>query len=139
MNDDLSSLSKGMHNSTKLYEEIIARQSAQNMLKQRNTNYLAGWTYARLVEYIKDFESELDDEHEIGARLVSFGSDIQFHVLDIGYYDPDIISFSGITTSGQKVQLVQNISQLSVLLITLPKLEEKPRRLGFQLDAQDKE
>lgn len=97
---------------------------------------LAEWAYERIVEYIKDFERELDEEHEIGARLVSFGSTVIFRINDIGYYGPDIISFYGQNEEGQKVQLIQNISQLSVLLVALKKLEEKPRRLGFMLDKK---
>ena len=30
----------------------------------------AEWAHERLGKYIKEFEAELDDDHEIGARLV---------------------------------------------------------------------
>jgi len=93
----------------------------------------ARWTYKRLAEYIKDFEEELDEEHEIGARLVSFGSNIIFHIEDMGYYGPDIIAFYGLNDKGEKVQLIQNIAQLSVLLVAVKKLGEKARRIGFIL------
>ena len=56
----------------------------------------AAWTYQKLGESIKDFEADLDKEHEIGARLVSFGQTVVFHIEDVGYYGPDIITFSGI-------------------------------------------
>ncbi len=91
----------------------------------------ARWTYERLIEYIRDFEKELDEEHEIGARLVSFGQVVTFHIQDIGYYGPDIITFYGITDKGERVQLIQHISQLNVLLVVMPKLKDKPRRIGF--------
>jgi hypothetical protein len=77
------------------------------------TSNPARWTYERLGEYIKKFESELDEEHEIGVRLVSFGQTIVFHVEDIGYYGPDIITFYGNNEKGEKLQLIQNLSQLS--------------------------
>ena len=93
----------------------------------------AKWTYERLVNYINDFEKDLDEEHEIGARLVSFGTEVTFHIQDMGYHGPDIISFTGIDDKSQKVQLIQNISQLSVLLIAVTKTEEKARRIGFVL------
>ncbi len=98
----------------------------------------AKWTYTRLVEYIKDFEAELDNDHEIGARLVSFGQSITFHIQDMGYYGPDIISFDGTNDQGEKLQLIQHISQLSVLLIGMKKQNETPRRIGFILDEKAK-
>ncbi|HEY6873080.1 MAG TPA: DUF6173 family protein [Geobacteraceae bacterium] len=99
----------------------------------------ARWTYKRLAEYINDFESDLDEEHEIGARLVSFGSTVVFHIENIGYYGPDIISFDGINDKGEKVQLIQNISQLSVLLVAMKKIGENPRRIGFKLVEDNEE
>ncbi|HDD44296.1 MAG TPA: hypothetical protein ENG63_05490 [Candidatus Desulfofervidus auxilii] len=98
----------------------------------------ARWTYKRLIEYIRDFEKELDEEHEIGARLVSFGQVVTFHIQDIGYYGPDIITFYGITDKGERVQLIQHISQLNVLLVAMPKLKDKPRRIGFIREEGEK-
>lgn len=98
----------------------------------------AKWTHKRLGEYIRDFEKDLDDEHEIGARLVSFGQALTFHIENVGYYGPDIISFDGINSNGERVQLIQNISQLSVLLIAMKKLQEKPKRIGFLWDEEEK-
>lgn len=97
----------------------------------------ARWTHKRLATYIQDFESNLDNEHEIGARLVSFGSVVTFHIQGIGYYGPDIITFDGLNDAGEAVKLIQNISQLSVLLVAMKKLEEKPRRIGFRLTEED--
>ncbi len=94
----------------------------------------AKWTYKRLGKYIKDFEAGLDSEHEIGARLVSFGQAVTFHIENVGYYGPDIISFDGISSNGEKVQLIQHMSQLSVLLVAMKKMAEKPRRIGFIWD-----
>jgi hypothetical protein len=97
----------------------------------------AAWTYERLGEYIKDFEAELDSEHEIGARLVSFGQSITFHIQNVGYYGPDLISFTGIDSDGQKVQLIQHMSQLSVLLIAMKKMDDEPNRIGFIWDKAE--
>ena len=98
----------------------------------------AKWMYTRLKEYIKSFEDSLDNDHEIGARLVSFGQSITFHIEDMGFYGPDIITFEGIDEKGQAVQLIQHTSQLSVLLIAMKKQAETPRRIGFILDEKDK-
>ncbi len=97
----------------------------------------AEWTYERLGIYIKDFEANLDNEHEIGARLVSFGQTLTFHIENVGYYGPDIINFDGINSDGKKVQLIQHISQLSVLLVAMKKLKDKPNRIGFIWDKKE--
>ena len=97
----------------------------------------AEWTYQRLVRYVKDFEKELDDSQEIGATLASFGVEVIVQVHDISYWGPDIITFHGTNTSdGSVVQLIQNIAQLSLLLVALPKQEETPRRIGFRLEEK---
>lgn len=103
------------------------------------SNNPAKWTFTRLGEYIKDFEKELDNEHETGARLVSFGQDLTFHIESVGYYGPDIIDFNGVNEKGERVQLVQHIAQLSVLLVAMKKLKDKPRRIGFIWDEEDEE
>ena len=94
----------------------------------------AKWAYESLIEYIKDFEAVLDDDHEIGARLVSFGQVVTFHIVAISYDGPSIITFYGQTEAMEKVQLVQHVSQLSVLLIAVKKQQDKPRRIGFTVD-----
>lgn len=50
-----------------------------NLFSRSNVNP-AAWTYERLGNYIRDFEADLDNEHEIGARLVSFGQSVVFHI-----------------------------------------------------------
>jgi len=88
--------------------------------------------FASLRDYAQEFESSLDEQHEVGARLVSFGSTITFHVRQIGYSKPNIITFDGTTDEGDRVKLVQHVSQLSVLFIALPlKVETKKRSIGF--------
>lgn len=117
------------------FEDMQAR-ALSSISRQQNS---AEWTYERLGNYIKDFEERLDDEHEIGARLVSFGGVVTFHIQNVGYWGPDIISFYGKNDKGEDVQLIQHISQLSVLLVAMQKLEEKPKRIGFIWDKEETE
>ena len=93
----------------------------------------ARWTYQKLVDCINNLEKNFDDEHEIGARLVSFGSSVTFHLQDMNYYEPNIINFYGKNEKGEELQLIQHVSQLSVMLITLKKQSEKPARIGLKL------
>jgi hypothetical protein len=99
----------------------------------------AEWMYERLKKYIKEFEAQLDDDHEVGAHLVSFGQNVTFHIQDMGYHGPDIITFYGKDDQGQDLQLIQHISQLSVLLVQVRKQHEQPRRIGFILDQKESE
>lgn len=94
--------------------------------------------YERLGDYIKDFEAELDSDHEIGARLASFGQAITFHIQHVGYWGPDIISFDGVSSKDERVQLIQHTSQLSVLLIAAKKFEKKAKCIGLMWDDDKK-
>jgi hypothetical protein len=107
----------------------------------RNDNSLnpAKWTYERLGKYIQAFEAELDDEHEIGARLVSFGTAVTFHIESMGYHGPDIIAFYGKNDQNEAVQLIQHTSQLSVLLVAMKRKADVPRRIGFLFDKENSE
>jgi hypothetical protein len=90
--------------------------------------------FKSLGEYVRAFEAELDDDHEVGARLVSFGNAIQIHVQSIGFTAPFLITFSGVTEKGDSVRLIQHVSQLSFLLVSLKKMSDKPYRIGFIWD-----
>lgn len=82
-------------------------------------------------DYVEAFERDLDEEHEIGIRLASFGGVVVFHAQQIGFSMPNVITFYGVTEDGEKVQLIQHVSQLSFLLKAVKKQEEKPKRIGF--------
>lgn len=90
--------------------------------------------FKSLGDYVRSFEDELDDDHEVGARLVSFGNAVQIHVQSIGFTAPFLITFSGVTEKGDSVRLIQHVSQLSFLLVSLRKISETPYRIGFIWD-----
>lgn len=92
--------------------------------------------YRRLVKMISDFDATLDEKHEVGVRLVSFGQSVVFHLADLGYCNPSLISFAGTTEKGDPVELIQHVSQISILLMKLPRQDpSKPkRRIGFCSD-----
>lgn len=87
----------------------------------------------RLSMMIKDFESSLDDEHEVGVQLVNFGHTFTFHLNEIGFWNPSLISFTGRTDSGDSVNLIQHVSQISILLMKMKRVnKETPKRaIGF--------
>ena len=111
----------------------IVPSFSPDLLKPSKSLNPAEWMHERIVSTINDFEKELDSDHEVGARLVSFGSDVTFNIDDVGYWGPDMIIFHGVSADGKKVQLLQHVSQLSVLLVSAAKVHEKARRIGFDL------
>src|SRR4051812_2554532 len=82
---------------------------------------LASEFHKRLMEMITEFDASLDDAHEVGVRLVTFGQTIVFHLSDISYYNPSLISFYGAMDDGSPVELIQHVSQISLLLMKLPR------------------
>ena len=53
----------------------------------------------------------------------------------LGFYDPDIVTFYGTNDAGMKMQLIQHVSQLNVMLMASPKHidQSEPNRIGFKL------
>lgn len=94
----------------------------------------AEWAYERLVLYIRDFESQLDNEHEVAMGFTGSDAGI-LRIEGMGFFDPDILTFYGSDPAGLRTQLVQHVSQLNVILRALPKLPDEvaPRRIGFRL------
>jgi hypothetical protein len=90
-----------------------------------------------IKNYVESFEAELDDEHEVGVRLASFGSVLIFHAEKIGFSKPNLITFYGVTEDGERVQLIQHASQLNFLLRAVKRQQNKPRRIGFLWDTKD--
>jgi len=97
----------------------------------------ARWAYERLILYIQNFEKTLDNEHEVAMGFAGDSTGV-IKIEGMGYYDPDIVTFYGSDPTGAKTQLVQHVTQLSVMLRALPKQveEAEPTRIGFRL-AQD--
>jgi hypothetical protein len=102
---------------------------------------LASEFHKRLVTWINAFDKGLDNAHEVGVRLVSFGQSFTFHLEDIGYWNPSLISFKGHSDNGEPVELIQHVSQISILLLTMKRPDPtKPKRpIGFVQPEEEKE
>ena len=94
----------------------------------------AEWAYQRLILYIQNFEKTLDTEEEIAMGFTDTGGGF-LRIEGLGHFDPDIVTFYGVDQTGARVQLVQHVSQLNVLLRAMPKAGDaaEPRRIGFRL------
>lgn len=101
--------------------------------KLPNLNH-AEWMFERIVRSINAFEDKLKSDEEVGARLVSFGGREIIHIEDVGYWGPDLIIFYGSNVDKNQVELLQHITQVSVLLVAVPATDPAaPRRIGFEL------
>jgi len=115
----------------------IQANIAKSIAKSQNQ---AEWAYERLTKQIIDFEGKLNDDEEIGARLVSCpGPEGVFHVEDMSYWGPDLIMFYGTDQDGRPRQLIQHVSQINILLSAIPKKEKIAKRIGFVLSQKKSE
>ncbi len=94
----------------------------------------AQWAYERVVLYLKNFEEQLDNEHEVAMGFTGGDAGV-LRIEGMGYFDPDIVTFYGTDPAGGRTQLVQHVSQLNVMLRALPKeaKDAAPKRIGFRL------
>lgn len=92
----------------------------------------ADYQYELIVDEINSFQDNLDDAHEVGVYLASFGQSVLMNVTNIGYANPSIIFFYGYV-NGKESTLIQHVNQLSFLLTSVEKADpDKPaRRIGF--------
>ncbi|KPP84010.1 MAG: hypothetical protein HLUCCA08_00715 [Rhodobacteraceae bacterium HLUCCA08] len=100
----------------------------------------ARWAYERLILYIKNFEDRLDADHEVAMGFAGDTTGV-LRIEGLGYFDPDLITFYGSDATGTRTQLIQHVTQLSVMLRALPRPRDKaePVRIGFRLasDLED--
>ncbi len=109
-----------------------------DILNSVNDYKLASYSYEVILDRIKEFESTLDSNHEVAVKLASFGQSITMSVTDIGYSNPSTIVFYGYIGK-QKATLIQHMSQLNFLLLSVPKSdpEKPPHRIGFAPSSED--
>ncbi len=96
----------------------------------------AQWAYERLILYIRNFEEQLDSEHEVAMGFTGGNTGV-LRIEGMGYFDPDIVTFYGRDAGGTRNQLIQHVTQLNVLLRAMPKpdADEPAYRIGFRLAA----
>lgn len=115
------------------FQAPVFPPTMQDILRDRDAENSAESFYNRLIRLFNDFHRSLDNAHEAGGRLVSFGQNFTFHIVDISYWNPSLIIFEGVNEDGSPVELIQHVSQISVLLVALKRRDpEQPKRpIGF--------
>jgi Family of unknown function (DUF6173) len=108
------------------------------LLEAAESNYASEF-YERLGKLISTFDASLDEEHEVGVRLVSFGQTVVFHLRGMGYWNPSLISFQGVTDDGSPVDLIQHVTQISILLMKVHRQDtSKPKKPIFGFGGEPK-
>lgn len=99
---------------------------------------MADWKYEKIKEQIEEFQAGLSDDVDVCVALASFGASMIMQVTDIGYQNPDMLYFYGYI-NGNQTQLIQHVSQLNFVLMTVKKEEPNrpPRRIGFVFNDED--
>ena len=94
----------------------------------------AEWAHRRLVLYLKAFEETLDPEQEAAMGFTDAAGGLM-RIEGLGFHAPDIVTFSGTDGAGMRVQSIQHVSQLNVVLRAVPRPGDRPaaRRIGFDL------
>lgn len=137
---DFSKISRYLSEAFKPLDELEFRSPLvdEKFLKALRNPQHADHQFEILMESIKEFENQLDDEHEVAIQLASFGQSIVMSVAAIGYSNPSLIHFYGYV-SGQKAELIQHVSQINFLLLAVTRAEPNlpPRRIGFLVDHGD--
>ena len=102
----------------------------------KQTKSPAESAYDRIILYIRSFEKQLNADQEVAMGFAGSEAGI-LRIEGLGFFDPDILTFYGKDEDGAKTQLIQHVSQLSVMLRARPKADpdDAPRRIGFRLAA----
>lgn len=127
-------MSKPKIRTTKKLKKAVLQELENYPLDVPRDYNMADWKFEKLIEQIRTFEDELDDNHEVALKLASFGSAVVMYVMTIGYQNPDMLYFYGFV-EGQPAQLIQHVSQLNFLITSVEKKDKSkpPRRIGFAL------
>jgi Family of unknown function (DUF6173) len=118
--------------------EVETRRTRELLEEAAQANSAEGFVrriHARMV----DFGKGLDATQEVGIAMVHFGQNVALHVRALGYIEPGLIVFTGVTADGSPVQLIQHLHQISFLLMKVPVTDpDAPKRqIGFFSAEQD--
>lgn len=79
-----------------------------------------------LNEEVKRFQDALSDEMETG--ITARGSVIHIGRVSL---NGQLLIFDGVDDNDNPARLIQHYSQIQIQITAVPKLAEKPRRIGF--------
>lgn len=91
----------------------------------------SGTLFEILKQYIEEFQSGLDSEHEVAMWLTNYGRGVLLQVTKISFEPPVLMVFKGYE-NGKPATLIQHVNQLNFLLTSVDKEPDRPKRkIGF--------
>ncbi|MGJ8544243.1 MAG: DUF6173 family protein [Sulfitobacter sp.] len=117
----------------KASEQRVPKGMTDKPVEQKSP---AQWAYERVVLYLRKFEEQLNSDQEVAMGFTGADAGV-LRIEGMGYFDPDIVTFYGTDPQGGRMQHIQHVSQLNVILRALPKVvqDAEPNRIGFKLAA----
>lgn len=98
---------------------------------------MAEYAVDAIYKEISDFESSLDEDHEMGMSIVGGPAGVCLHVREIYRYGTDKLVFDGVNSDGSPLRLMQHLSQLNFLMISAKKIGQTAARIGFHEPQSD--
>jgi len=93
--------------------------------------YDATLVFEHLMQRVEEFQKGLKEDKEVGLQLANYGLAAELHIRSIGFQNPNLLEFTGLTADGNECVLIQHISQLNFMLKAVKPMEDKPFRVGF--------
>jgi hypothetical protein len=92
---------------------------------------MAQYAVEAIYDEIAEFEASLDEDYEVGMPIVGGPANLCVHVRKVYRFGTDKLVFVGIDSDQHPVRLVQHLSQLNFLMLSVKKMTEKSVRIGF--------
>ena len=111
---------------------------ANAMFEREKMRKPAARTYNAVFSIIREFESKTPENHLVCAKFVVYPQPIV--IRKVTYINPNLLIFAGKLPDGSIVHIVQDVSQLNLALIALPKPENvkiERRKIGFEVQGQE--
>ena len=101
-----------------------------NTLPEDHAATIAG----QVVATVNAYNRTLNLDQEVGLMLTSFGQTVTVNIAKVGYIGANLIIFKGfLTGNNAPVELIQHVSQLNFLLVSLKRdvPHEEKKQVGF--------
>ena len=101
---------------------------------------LPSYTFDAIKQNIENFEEKLDLNHIVGVNMTTVTGPVTILINSIKLYSgSSLIVFTGINSNdGSEVELMQHISQISILLTAYPKDSNiVKKKIGFFIEKNE--
>ena len=89
-----------------------------------------------LTEEIDKFQEVLSNTHEVGMAVVGGPVGLFVHIRRFYSRGNDKLVFEGFDGQGNPTKLIQHLTQLNIILVSVPKLDDKSYRMGFHVNEK---